>query len=342
MDSWLSVLTDATLKAVPTFAAGLILLVLGWVFTSRVTAFWDQRRKKRELGLIALERLYELYGEFFAVWKLWEELLPRLGPVGSLTPDEAKERAELLRRAAAVEGAYESLMVKLIVERRLGTQDLKNLAYFREGLQCLRESIEANKRLKTRHGNGDEWRSASQTDKPQRAQAYLSFKTLAVLVSEMATYSKPAKRGRRWLRGHQKFGRVKAEELMAATTAQARYTWWHQGLHQPLGGAKTRGNRGLRLAAYAYLHTHPVPALTPLLAQSAVNEVKPFGQYCVLRALRRQVSFDPDSLDLNTRRRLQELLIMVGPGTDRGYELSQILRLVPPKAVSRQGRNRGL
>lgn len=229
----LDVLWDATLKSIPTLASGVILLIVGWVFTFRVTAFWDHRKKKRELSLDALERLYKLYGEFFATWKLWEELLPRLGGAGPKTPDEVRERAELLSRAAAVEADYESLMVKLIVERRLEGQDLKNLAYFREGLQCLRESIEENHRLQTRDGNGDEWRSAPQISKPRRAQAYRSFKTLAVLISEITTYSKPAKRGRRRLRSHQDFGRQKAEELIAATTADARNTWWLQGLDQP-------------------------------------------------------------------------------------------------------------
>lgn len=83
---------------------------------------------------------------------------------------------------------------------------------------------------------------------------------------------------------------------------------------------------GLRLAAYAFLQTHPVPALTPLLAQTALNEDKQlFGQYWALRALRRQVSLDPESLDLHTRRRFEALLVSIGPSTDRGYELTQIL-----------------
>lgn len=86
-------------------------------------------------------------------------------------------------------------------------------------------------------------------------------------------------------------------------------------------------DRGLRLAAYAFLHTNPAPAMTPLLAQSAVEEDKPFGQYWALRALRRQVSLDPESLDLNSRRRLEDLLINVGPSTDRGYELHQLLEI---------------
>ncbi|WP_136610074.1 hypothetical protein [Sinomonas albida] len=86
-------------------------------------------------------------------------------------------------------------------------------------------------------------------------------------------------------------------------------------------------DQGLRLAAYAFLYTHPVPALTLQLADAAVEEDTRFGQYWALRALRRQVSLDPDSLDLNSRRRLEGLLTKVGPSTDRGYELRQILEI---------------
>lgn len=100
-DAWLGVLWEETAKAVPSAVTGLFLLALGWLVTARITAFWDHRKKERELGLAALERFYDLYGEFFAVWKLWETLLPRVGP---LEPEKTKDRMDLLQRAAAVEG----------------------------------------------------------------------------------------------------------------------------------------------------------------------------------------------------------------------------------------------
>lgn len=90
------------------------------------------------------------------------------------------------------------------------------------------------------------------------------------------------------------------------------------------------GGRGQRLVAYAFLYAHPRPALTPRLVQATVEEDKPFGQYWALRALRRQVSLDREHLDLNSRRRLEQLLDQVGGATDRGYELKQILGLVGP------------
>lgn len=87
-------------------------------------------------------------------------------------------------------------------------------------------------------------------------------------------------------------------------------------------------DRGMRLAAYAFLHTHPFPALAPQLVQAAHKEEeegKNFSQYWALRALRRQVSLDGEALDLNSRRLLERMLVRAGAWTDRGYELRQIL-----------------
>jgi hypothetical protein len=83
---------------------------------------------------------------------------------------------------------------------------------------------------------------------------------------------------------------------------------------------------GLRLAGYAYLYSNPDPRRTQEIADSMFKEEKPFAQYWALRALHRQVQDDPTSLDRNTRRRLNELLDRVGRGTDRAYEIREILR----------------
>jgi hypothetical protein len=88
-------------------------------------------------------------------------------------------------------------------------------------------------------------------------------------------------------------------------------------------------NEGQRLAGYAYLYANPDPRFAPKIA-SALASDKPFGQYWALKTLRRQVQKDPEALDFNTRRSLEELLGRLGPGTDRGYELRQLLRETAP------------
>jgi hypothetical protein len=87
-------------------------------------------------------------------------------------------------------------------------------------------------------------------------------------------------------------------------------------------------DEGQRLAAYAYLYANPDPALTPNIAATLTKD-KPFAQYWAIRTLRRQLLADPQALDLNTRRSLEEILATLGPGTDRGYELQQLLSGLP-------------
>jgi hypothetical protein len=87
-------------------------------------------------------------------------------------------------------------------------------------------------------------------------------------------------------------------------------------------------DEGQRLAAYAYLYANPDPALAPNIA-ATLSKDKPFAQYWALRTLRRQLLADPQALDSNTRRSLEELRATLGPGTDRGYELQQLLSGIP-------------
>ncbi|MDJ0357568.1 hypothetical protein [Paenarthrobacter sp. PH39-S1] len=59
----------------------------------------------------------------------------------------------------------EALIVKLAVERSLDEGVHETLSKFREGLQCLRESVEWNAPLRVRlsvrtFGSGEEWKSS--------------------------------------------------------------------------------------------------------------------------------------------------------------------------------------
>jgi hypothetical protein len=84
-------------------------------------------------------------------------------------------------------------------------------------------------------------------------------------------------------------------------------------------------DRGVRLAAFSGIYSRPDPDLAQQLTAVVCEEDKPFGQYWGLRALRRVVDADPGALDRNSRRRLEELLRKVPSGTDRAYELREIL-----------------
>jgi hypothetical protein len=95
-------------------------------------------------------------------------------------------------------------------------------------------------------------------------------------------------------------------------------------------------DRGIRLAAYAYLIEHPDADLVTPLINEAANEDKPFGQYCALRAVNRLVKTSKTRLTPELTTRLNEIAITAGQGTDRAREVASILaedRRKPPNTV---------
>jgi len=142
-------------------AVTLIGLSVGWFVGQRLTYQWNIRQKRREQDLIAAQDFQRLYGEFFSIWKLWNGIAPSRG-----TPDPDL-RGELLRRSADAEGLVERLIVKLVTERQLSTNDRNVLGSFRQGYKRLRKAIEKGEPLG--------WATS---DHPE----YLAFKRLAVAV----------------------------------------------------------------------------------------------------------------------------------------------------------------
>ena len=140
-----------------------IALASGWLFSTRVTYSWNERQKRREFQLSALQQFYAAYGEFFAVWKLWDALL-------KVPPAPAELRWELHKRAAAAEGIIEATLVKLSCEMKLDGPDIENLGRFRQGFQQLREAI--------RGGGGVPWKSSETPE-------YRCFKRLSIQVASL-------------------------------------------------------------------------------------------------------------------------------------------------------------
>lgn len=113
----------------------LVTLALAWLVGSSLTARWDAVKKQTELDLSAMEQFYQLYGEFFAVWKLWDDATRR---------QEDGKRAELLERIANAEGQLEALVVRIACQRSLTDNQQHTVGAFRQAYQTLRRS--------TRHG----------------------------------------------------------------------------------------------------------------------------------------------------------------------------------------------
>lgn len=158
------------LKAGLNALVAVITLALGWLIGQRLTSFWAIRQKRRELELSTANEFYKLYGEFFAVWKLWNYFEERQTQPGF--PSET--HWELLKRASAAEAGIEATLVKLASERVLNSEQTERLARFRQAYQKLRESIRDNKKL--------DWTYPTHPE-------YLAFKNLATYVTCMITSS---------------------------------------------------------------------------------------------------------------------------------------------------------
>ena len=150
------------------FVTPIITIFIAWAFGHRLTAKWGDWQKRREQVRDAANGFYKLYGEFFAIWKLWNYSLGQ-----KMNDEDLIERQwKLLERAAAAEASMETTMVKLASERILTDAEMAMLGRFRQAYQCLRQSIKRGKRL--------DW---SYDKHPE----YLAFKHLATGVSHLVS-----------------------------------------------------------------------------------------------------------------------------------------------------------
>jgi hypothetical protein len=142
-------------------------VLLAWAIGNRLSTHWANRQKRREETRTAANEFYRLYGEFFAVWKLWNYSLKN-----AEDPERVARRWELLKRAAAAEAGVEALLVKLTSERRFDEPDIEALGRFRQGFQTLRQTMRDARKL--------DWGSS---DHPE----YAAFKRLASHVGRLVS-----------------------------------------------------------------------------------------------------------------------------------------------------------
>src|SRR4051812_7667946 len=71
--------------------------------------WWNLQLKKREVDLATMKVFHELYGEFFAVWKLWNYYARDVGP----KPFPDASRWKLMEKACAAEGRMEAILIDL-------------------------------------------------------------------------------------------------------------------------------------------------------------------------------------------------------------------------------------
>ncbi len=154
----------------------LVVAAIAWFGTGKLVRRQEARRARHQRDLAAAEELYAVYGSFFSVWKSWEYVRGR--DETSAAPVDDPVRRGLLAQAAEVEGRYESLLVRMSLERRLSHEQRKVLWALRFGIKELRGAIRAGRPLGW-------WR----TDDPRKPGVhaghlrYLAFKQLTTAVA---------------------------------------------------------------------------------------------------------------------------------------------------------------
>ena len=63
--------TDLLWEVAKPLVPALAAVALAWAVGNRLSAKWGLWQKRREQAHAAANDFYRLYGEFFAVWKLW-------------------------------------------------------------------------------------------------------------------------------------------------------------------------------------------------------------------------------------------------------------------------------
>lgn len=156
----------ASIKAIPAFMGSLVLLLLAWVIGQRISTAWNIRQKQKENNLENAREFHRLYGEFIAIWRLWNYFISN----ESISANSAR-RWDLYDRACTAEGKMEALLVRLACERALSSEDIDVLGRFRQVYQVLRDTMRKSVRL--------DWSYSEHPD-------YVEFKTLSPKVALLA------------------------------------------------------------------------------------------------------------------------------------------------------------
>jgi len=151
----LKLLLDSAAVESPKLLTYFVFLGLGWLIGKRLTILWSREQKENEEDLVAARAFHQLYGDFFALWKLWNYSLQDPGSQAA----SGTSRWELLDRACNTEGKLEALFVSLAASQRsLEKNEIETLGRFRQRYQQLREVIRDNVPLAWDHSEHPDYK----------------------------------------------------------------------------------------------------------------------------------------------------------------------------------------
>jgi hypothetical protein len=113
-----------------------------WAVGNRISAAWTHRQKHREYSLAVTAEFYQVYGEFFAIWKLANYSFRHSRP--EITPEFI---LGLIERAAGMEARIEAMLLRTASELKLTPGEIRTLGLYRQAVQLLRQSIIMRRQL---------------------------------------------------------------------------------------------------------------------------------------------------------------------------------------------------
>jgi hypothetical protein len=144
-----------TVKELVQLLTPFLVLAATWLIGQRILTGWDLRKKRQELDIAVASQFQQLYGEAKEVGRLWREVTRQHDQHSQPISVPSDIRWQLFSRAAAVEGKFEAVVIKLVTERPLKEEQVQSIGLFRQGCQELRESIREDRSLAAmRYGGG--------------------------------------------------------------------------------------------------------------------------------------------------------------------------------------------
>ena len=111
------------------------IFVTSLIYGNKLSAKWSLKQKRKELHYKASEELFQIYGEFFALWKKWNFYFKHRNAIKD-------EEIEIFHKEACeIEGKAESLILRVCSQFELDEQMIKDLGLLRQAFQSFREHI---------------------------------------------------------------------------------------------------------------------------------------------------------------------------------------------------------
>ena len=127
----------------PAIIAAVISTLIGGLIVGVISSRWARSQKLRELDFATLEQFQQLYGEFFALYHLWDDF--KRGLFQGFESSQKEIAKDIIERAYSMEGRMEAVLTKIAAEKELSLNEIDSLGRFRQAFQRMRKHVSRDK-----------------------------------------------------------------------------------------------------------------------------------------------------------------------------------------------------